>query len=199
MHISFFYKNNFFTNFINCLLFFALKIFKFEFFFQTFSFFFLSFLFLPFLFLLSFLLFYLTHSSRTKLVATAQSCHAPSPPPAGAPHGAPPIHARAPSSPPLPFPFPLPSLLSHPVFKAKTRCSSYVCPGSCCHTYGQNVSTDYQCLYYIVSYYKKNLLQVQKGLNSGMDPILPQAVDRGFRTPRRNLHPHTPHLLSSRT
>jgi hypothetical protein len=88
--------------------------------------------------------------------------------------------------------------LSHPVFKAKTRCSSYVCPGSSCHTYGQNVSTEYQCLYYIVSYYK-NLLQVQKGLNSGMDPILPQAVDRGFCTPRRNLHLHTPHLLSSRT
>jgi hypothetical protein len=31
--------------------------------------------------------------------------------------------------------------LSHPVFKTKTRCSSYVCPGSSCHTYGQNVST----------------------------------------------------------
>jgi hypothetical protein len=90
------------------------------------------------------------------------------------------------------------SQMSHPVFKTKTRCSSYVCPGSSCHTYGQNVSTEYQCLYYIVSYYK-NLLQVQKGLSSGMDPILPHVVDRGFRTPRRNLHQHTPHLLSSRT
>jgi hypothetical protein len=90
------------------------------------------------------------------------------------------------------------SSLSHPVFKAKTRCSSYVCPGSSCHIYGQNVSTEYQCLYYIVSYYK-HLLQVQKGLNSGMDTILPQAVDRGFRTPRRNLHPRTPYLLRSRT
>jgi hypothetical protein len=89
-------------------------------------------------------------------------------------------------------------VLSQPLFKAKTRCSSYVCPGSSCHTYGQNVSTEYQYLYYIISYYK-NLLQVQKGLNSGMDPILPQAVDRGFCTPRRNLHPHTPHPLSSRT
>jgi hypothetical protein len=87
--------------------------------------------------------------------------------------------------------------LSHPVFKAKTRCSSYVCPGSSCHTYGQNVSTEYQCLYYIVSYYK-NLLQVQKGLSSGMDTILPQAVDRGFCTSRRSLHQRTPHLLSSR-
>jgi hypothetical protein len=89
-------------------------------------------------------------------------------------------------------------LLSHPVFKVKTRCSSYVCPESSCHTYSQNVSIEYQCLYYIVSYYK-NLLQVQKGLNNGMDSIFPQAVDRGFRTTRRNLHPHTPHLLSSRT
>jgi hypothetical protein len=91
-----------------------------------------------------------------------------------------------------------PPFLSHPVFKAKTRCSSYVCPGSSCHTYGQNVSTEYQWLYYIVSYYK-NLLQVQKGLNSGMDPILTQTVDRGFRMPRRNLHQCTPHPLSSRT
>jgi hypothetical protein len=41
-----------------------------------------------------------------------------------------------------------------PGFKAKIRCSSYVCPGSSCHTYGQNVSIENQCLYYIVSYYK---------------------------------------------
>jgi hypothetical protein len=88
--------------------------------------------------------------------------------------------------------------MSHPAFKVKTRCSSYVCPRSSCHTYGQNVSTKYQCLYYIVSYYK-NLLQVQKGLNNGMDLILPQAVDRGFHTPRRNLHQCAPHLLSRRT
>jgi hypothetical protein len=51
-------------------------------------------------------------------------------------------------------------------------------------------------LYHILL--QKNLLQVQKGLNSGMDPILPQAVDQGFRTPRRSLHQRTPHLLSSR-
>jgi hypothetical protein len=87
--------------------------------------------------------------------------------------------------------------VSHPIFKTKTRCSSYVCLGSSCHTYGQNVSTEYQCLYYIISYYK-NLLQVQKGLNSGMDTILPQAVDRRFHMRRRNLHQRTPHLLSSR-
>jgi hypothetical protein len=60
----------------------------------------------------------------------------------------------------------------HTVFKAKIRFSSYVCPGSSCHTYDQNVSTEYQYLYYIVSYYK-HLLQVQKELTSGMDTILP--------------------------
>jgi hypothetical protein len=36
-----------------------------------------------------------------------------------------------------------------PDFKTKTRCSSYVCLGSSCHTYGQNVNTENQCLYYI--------------------------------------------------
>jgi hypothetical protein len=66
-----------------------------------------------------------------------------------------------------------------PSFKAKTRCSSYVCPRSSCHTYGQNVNTETQCLYYIVSYNKK-LLQVQKGVSSGKDTIMPQAEDRGF-------------------
>jgi hypothetical protein len=84
-----------------------------------------------------------------------------------------------------------------PSFKAKTRCSSCVCLGSSCHTYDQNVSTENQCLYYIISYYK-NLLQVQKKLNNGMDTILTQTVDQGFRTHRRGLHQSTPHLLSSR-
>jgi hypothetical protein len=36
-----------------------------------------------------------------------------------------------------------------PSFQANTRCSSYVCPGSICHTYGQNVNTENQYLYYI--------------------------------------------------
>jgi hypothetical protein len=34
-------------------------------------------------------------------------------------------------------------------FKIKIRCSSYVCPGSSCHTYGLNVNTENQCLKYI--------------------------------------------------
>jgi hypothetical protein len=41
------------------------------------------------------------------------------------------------------------NLIVTPDFKAKTRCSLYVCPGSSCHTYGQNVNTENQCLYYI--------------------------------------------------
>jgi hypothetical protein len=36
-----------------------------------------------------------------------------------------------------------------PGFKMKTRCSLYVCPGSSCHTYDQNVNTENQRLYYI--------------------------------------------------
>jgi hypothetical protein len=36
-----------------------------------------------------------------------------------------------------------------PSFKIKTRCSSYVFPRSSCHTYGQNVNIENQCLYYI--------------------------------------------------
>jgi hypothetical protein len=36
-----------------------------------------------------------------------------------------------------------------PGFKAKTRCSSYVCPISSCHTYNQNLNTENRCLYYI--------------------------------------------------
>jgi hypothetical protein len=85
-----------------------------------------------------------------------------------------------------------------PGFKAKTICSSYVCLGSRCHTNGQNVNIENQCIYYIVSYYRK-LLQVQKGISSGKDTILPQADDWGFHTPRRSLHQSTPHLLSSRS
>jgi hypothetical protein len=36
-----------------------------------------------------------------------------------------------------------------PGFKAKTRCSLYVCLGSSCHTYVQNMNTKNKCLYYI--------------------------------------------------
>jgi hypothetical protein len=36
-----------------------------------------------------------------------------------------------------------------PSFKIKIRCSLYVCPGSSCHTFGQNVHTKNQCLYHI--------------------------------------------------
>jgi hypothetical protein len=36
-----------------------------------------------------------------------------------------------------------------PGFNIRTRCSSYVCTGSTCHTYGHNVNTENQCLYYV--------------------------------------------------
>jgi hypothetical protein len=44
----------------------------------------------------------------------------------------------------------------------------------------------------------QKLITSPEGLNSGIDTILPQADDRGFRMPRRSLHQRTPHLLSSR-
>jgi hypothetical protein len=49
---------------------------------------------------------------------------------------------------PSPQRCPCPSSVT-PGFKAKIICSSYVCPGSSCHTYGQNINTENQCLYYI--------------------------------------------------
>jgi hypothetical protein len=39
--------------------------------------------------------------------------------------------------------------ICHTRFEAKSRCSSYACPRSSCHTYDQNVNIENQCLYYI--------------------------------------------------
>jgi hypothetical protein len=44
-----------------------------------------------------------------------------------------------------------------PSFKFKIRCSSYICLGLSCHTYGQNVNPENQYLYYIISYYKSKM------------------------------------------
>jgi hypothetical protein len=85
-----------------------------------------------------------------------------------------------------------------PNFKAKTECIPLCVPGSSfTHKVTNSEINSITSVYYIVSYLQ-NLLQVQKGLSSGKDTILPQADDRGSRTPRRSLHQSTPHLLSSR-
>jgi hypothetical protein len=97
--IPFLYKNNFLTNFINCLLFSSLKIFRFENFF-IFFFLFSSFTFLHFLFLLSFLLFFLAFSFSPTERRTQHSS---------------PEQPAAPSSPLL-----QPSLSSWPVHGAPT-------------------------------------------------------------------------------
>jgi hypothetical protein len=82
-------------------------------------------------------------------------------------------------------------------FKTKTECTPLCMPGSSfTHKATNSGINNITSIYYIVSY-DKNLLQVQKGLSSGKATILPQADDRGFRTPRRSLHQSTPHLLSS--
>jgi hypothetical protein len=88
--------------------------------------------------------------------------------------------------------------LSHPVFRPKLNVFLYVCRDQVSHIKATNSRINsITSVYYIVSYYK-NLLQVQKGLSSEKDTILPQPDDRGFRSPRRSLHQSTPHLLSSR-
>jgi hypothetical protein len=72
-----------------------------------------------------------------------------------------------------------------PDFKIKTRCSSYVCPGSSCHTYGHNVNTETQCLYYINFYYKEYCLYTEDYIDSLIEQQqnnpTPQAIDRGQR------------------
>jgi hypothetical protein len=84
-----------------------------------------------------------------------------------------------------------------PSFWTKTKCIPLCVPGSSfIHKATNSGLNSITSVYYIVYYYK-NLLQVQKGLSSGKDTILPQADDRGFRTPRRSLHQSTPFLLSS--
>jgi hypothetical protein len=52
-----------------------------------------------------------------------------------------------------------------PGFKAKTICLSYVCPGSSCHTYGQNMNIENQCLYYI-TIITENIIFTQKTIST---------------------------------
>jgi hypothetical protein len=67
-----------------------------------------------------------------------------------------------------------------PSFKAKTECIPLCVPrSSFTHKANNSEINSITSVYYIISYYK-NLLEVQNGLNSGKDTILPQADDRGF-------------------
>jgi hypothetical protein len=85
-----------------------------------------------------------------------------------------------------------------PNFQAKTECIPLCVPGSSfTHKAINSGINNITSVYYIIPYYK-NLLQVQKGLNTEKGTILPQADDWGFRMPRRSLHQSTPYLLSSR-
>jgi hypothetical protein len=70
-------------------------------------------------------------------------------------------------------------LLSHPVLRPKLN--AFLCvPGlSFTHKVVNSEINNITSVYYIVSYYK-HLLQVQNGLSSGKDTILPQADDRGL-------------------
>jgi hypothetical protein len=72
-----------------------------------------------------------------------------------------------------------------PGFKAKTRCSSYVCLESSCHTYDQNVNTENQCLFYIkiitwdIVFTQKTISTLSSS-NSGTHQSS-QAINRGQR------------------
>jgi hypothetical protein len=93
-----------------------------------------------------------------------------------------------------------------PGFKIKTRCSSYVCPGSSYHTYDQNVNTEKKCLYYITFitrilslhrrlYRLSHQAAAEQSNSTGNQPWATQAS-------RRNLHHRNPYhlqLLSSVT
>jgi hypothetical protein len=81
-----------------------------------------------------------------------------------------------------------------PSFKVKTECIPLCAPGSSfTHKAINSGINSITSVYYIVSYYKS-----RNDLSSAKDTILPQADDRGIRTPRRSVHQSTPHLLSSR-
>jgi hypothetical protein len=106
----------------------------------------------------------------------------------------------------LPFLKPWSRWIVTPSFKAKTRYSSYVCPGSSCHTYGQNVNTENQCLKYINFitqilslhrrlYWHSRRAAAEHANHIGNQPGATQAS-------RRNLHHRSPshlRLLSSVT
>jgi hypothetical protein len=53
--------------------------------------------------------------------------------------------------------------MSHPVLK--TTCSLYVCLGSSCNTYGHNLNTENQCLYFI-NFLTNNIFFTQKTIDS---------------------------------
>jgi hypothetical protein len=79
-----------------------------------------------------------------------------------------------------------------PGLKAKTRCSLYVCPGSSCHTYSQNVNTENQCLYYIniitwdIVFTQKTISTLSSN-SSGTHPFHGQSTG-ATQASRRNLH-----------
>jgi hypothetical protein len=72
-------------------------------------------------------------------------------------------------------------ILVTPGFKIKTRCSSYVCLGSSCHTY--DVNNENQYLYYI-NIITQNIIFTQKTIStlsssSSGTHQSPQAINQG--------------------
>jgi hypothetical protein len=86
-----------------------------------------------------------------------------------------------------------------PSLKIKTRCSSYVCLGSSCHTYGQNVNTENQCLYYIN--FITQLLSLERRLyqlshRAAAETPTPQATNQGQRKTLEEIFIEVVHLIS---
>jgi hypothetical protein len=93
-----------------------------------------------------------------------------------------------------------------PYFKIKTKCSSYVSPGSIYHTYDRNVKIEYQCLYYI-HFVTWNIVFTRRLGRLSRRAAVEHTNPKGNRpgstqASRRNLHCSSPshlHLLSSVT
>jgi hypothetical protein len=77
-------------------------------------------------------------------------------------------------------------------FKIKTRCSSYVCPRSSCHTYGQNVNTEkamsllYKIYYMEYCLYKKTISTLSSSGSGNSNPTSNRTM--ATQAFRRNLH-----------
>jgi hypothetical protein len=84
-----------------------------------------------------------------------------------------------------------------PGFQIKIRCSLYECPGSSCHTYGQNVNTENQCLCYINFVTWLLSLKRQKWLSHRaiVETTTPQAFNRGQHKPLEEIFIKVVHLI----
>jgi hypothetical protein len=71
----------------------------------------------------------------------------------------------------------------------------YVCLRSSCHTYGQNVNIENQCLYYMnIVFYREDYYRLSH--RAAAETPTPQAIDRGQRKPLKEIFIIVVHLIS---